>query len=214
MSTEQKSSIEVIERAMYGSVNTLIESHRNRLYFTEPAAARLMSIAGYILGLRHSGNLDFADKMADDLLARLERLAMPHYDVEFRVSKVPGMKCVLSDDGTLHGFGACWYRPIDPDRMDEIVRSHQQEIDDQRDQGETVYDTALQRAKTQLRVMESVDSSNNCYKELTHHCYSSDHGSLKVYYTFAFKGCMIYHGPGQGETFTVNLGQTLWGIHT
>ena len=34
-------------------------------------------------------------------------------------------------------------------------------------------------------------------------------------YAFAFNGGVIYHGPGRGETFTVDFGSSrMWGIHT
>jgi hypothetical protein len=36
----------------------------------------------------------------------------------------------------------------------------------------------------------------------------------KYRYVYSFNGGLLYHGPGAGETFCVNLGDSLWGIHT
>ncbi len=36
----------------------------------------------------------------------------------------------------------------------------------------------------------------------------------KHYYKYSHNGAMIYHGAGSGETFSVHIGSSLWGIHT
>lgn len=180
---------------------------------------RLASIAGYIQALVHAGQGEFAEKMWADLQDKLDWLSQHEQRVEYPVAEgvslqVPSRKVILSDDGTLHGFGFQIYRPVDWQVYSEALTRHETAIEEERKQGKTTYDTAHKRAVQELRIRETMDSSAPHSSELSERRYANDRFYM-IHYVPWYHGGLIYHGPGAGQTFTVSLDtRHFWGIHT
>ena len=230
--TEKKTVLDEFEQCAYYYTNRLFDRWKRRVYFTESGRARMGVVLGYILALKHAGQEEFAEKLAKDIDDKITQLSFPHGDmvveksvrstigedgktVETDVStKVPTRKCIVADDGTWHGFSLLWYRLLDPAAYEEVLNKHRAEIAAEREAGKDVYETAHYRTVKQLKILERVDPNAAYSEELTEYRFL-EKGQTKFYYVPAFNGGLIYHGPGAGQTFTVNLGgDCLWGIHT
>jgi hypothetical protein len=228
----KKNMIEVFENCSYSYLSRLFDHWKYRVYFTEGGKARLGAVVGYIIGLKHAGQEELAEKMAQDIHDKLSQLSLSHNDFVVertlrttvgedgkQVSKevevrVPMQKCVVSDDGTWHGFGLNWFRLLAPETYEETLKKHQADISAEREAGKEVYETAHWRTVKQLRILERIDPNAAYSEELTEYRFL-EKGQTKFYYVPGFNGGLIYHGPGAGQTFTVNIGGgCLWGIHT
>lgn len=211
----------------YGHMNRLIERWKGRVYFLDSGKARLGAVLGYIVGMVHAGQKEFAAELAANFDRNMGQLSFKHNDYEFKVTeeqdgeqiertvKVPNRKCLLGDDGTWHGFGLMWYRVLRPEVYEEKLAQFQAEIGLERADGAVVYDTAHNRVVKALDIRERLDFSSAYSEELTEHRFVGN-TFHKFYYVPSHNGGLIYHGPGHGETFSVNIssGRTLWGIHT
>jgi len=208
MSTVTENFVEECVQTGYGHLNGLFTKlSRQNILFTEAGKARLSHIYGYIAGVYAASEKDaemraFAEKLAKDLNDNLQRLnskddkATVTFSAE-ETFDVPSKKIVLSDDGTFHGFGFCCYYPVQP----LVFADTRKKFADLR----ATWDGALTAAKEELRICESVgDETLKTYTR---------HGD--VYYSFAYNGGFLYHGPGGGEVFAVTLeSNPLWSIHT
>lgn len=207
------------ENAGYDHLTRFFDRWKGRVYFSDMAKARMGCILGYILGFKHAGEPAFAEKLAEDIEAKLRFLSPPGNDREIstadnsRVVKVPQRKCILADDGTWHGFSLLWFNLIDPGTYKGHLQLAQAELDVESETGE-VFETAHQRVVKKLNIRERLDDHNKYSEELTEYRYI-DGEHRKFYYMVSHNGGLIYHGPGGGQTFTVTLDKTpLWGIHT
>ena len=228
--TETKEEVTVLSEYLelsYGHLNRLFDRWKHRVYFLDGGKARFGAILGYIIGFVHADKMDFAEELAADIDSRMGQLSYAHNDVEIVVEeekdgekvkrsvKVPNHKCIVGDDGTWHGFTLLWYRLLRPEVYDEHFAKFQAEIKAERDDGKDVYDTAHQRVVNALQIRERLDTASAYSEELTEHRYLGGQFK-KFYYVPSHNGGLIYHGPGAGETFSVNISsdRTLWGIHT
>lgn len=112
---------------LHEHLSRLIQSMRKQhVYFDESGSNRLCSILGYIAGIRHGGNVDFADCLSHQLTNALScltpngnkttvELVLKQGDSQITVpAEVPMKKVLLSDDGTFHGFSMRVYCPVSP----------------------------------------------------------------------------------------------------
>jgi hypothetical protein len=228
--TEVKEEVTVLSeylKAGHESTNRLFERWKSRVYFLEGGKARFGIIVGYILGLMHAGQEEFAGELADSIDENMNCLSHKHNDFEIVVEEetdkgkvtrtvtVPNQKCVVGDDSTWHSFNLMWYRVLRPDVYEERLAEHQAAITAEREEGKDVYETAHHRVVKALQIRERLDVHAAYSEELTEYRYiGGEH--KKIYYVPSHNGGLIYHGPGSGETFSVNIssGRTLWGIHT
>ena len=217
MTTGTKSAIETVENYVYRYTNCFHESMRRRILFTERGKARLASIMGYIVGLKHAGQTEFAEKMATEFLEVWGQVVSDQHSAvtmdDGTIFDVPDRKCIISDDGCLHSFSLLWLVPVSPQKWSETLwakkvlykQSYPEATEYQR------YVWAKAAAIEELQIVEFSTHSTSYFDQLTEERYSH-----KVYYRPQYNGGLIYHGPGAGETFTVNLGSSnrLWGVHT
>jgi hypothetical protein len=222
--TEAESTLlNELETQMHGYMGRLFERWKHRVYFLEGGKTRLGSVAGYILGLAHSGQVAFAKELAEDLDRNFNNLSRSGNNYEYKFSldetersvSVPVQKCVVGDDGTWHGFGLTWYGLLSPELYEEKLAYFQQEINHERTQKKAVYDTAHMRVVKELKIREKLDPQAVYSEEFTETRYLG-HDFKKFYYIPHYNGGLLYHGPGAGETFAINIStrRTLWSIHT
>jgi hypothetical protein len=228
--TTEKSAIEEVTDHIYSYVRRSADKHKYRLYFTDSGLARLTSIEGYLAALADTGH-ELAEALANDFYQNLDNLVGPR-NVTFNVAKdetieVPARKCLLHDDGTKHGFSLLWLYPVDPKRYDECVERHRKVIREREAEyakthrrcaecGHQEYlwgETSHELAVKSLNIRERVDPHARYSEEITDYRYAGGQ-QVKIYYTVGMNGGLIYHGPGAGQTFTTNIGNTFWGIHS
>lgn len=201
LTEEQKKFFYAICDCNQNSVHGFSEELRRKrhMYFDEYGKARLANIMGYIGGANFSGNYALGVRMATELLSVFDRLAPVNHTrvLELRDGEitVPAYKVVLSDDRTLHGFTFTKLSPVCPDRFEES--------------GKTKQDF---RIVDRFGIYESIYSDSATESVL----YEPRKNRINVYYQFAYNGGVIYHGPGAGNTFTVQVSKSsyFWGIHT
>lgn len=190
-----------------------------RLHFTKSGEARLAATLGWIVGLARGGRLPFAKSLAEDLVLSLDRLASYGGNVEpDRIAKglaygaatdawlevaervaLPRFRVVLDDDGTPGGFALSWYEGLVG-----------YEVHEKRLAGEEFHE-----ALTRLRVNESLDLS----ERVRNPKYEDGFDYVWVHYVYDWNGGLLYHGPGGGEVFAVDIGaamgrNVLWSVHT
>ena len=213
---EAKQSFETILSHMYGNVGDWSRAWRNRAYFSETGIARLASIAGYITGLAHAGQKDFALKLANNFYRNMTTLCMVDHDVEFSGYSVPTRKVLLSDDRCLHSFGFLAVRAIDPEDYEKVFKKHVKELEQEpqyKEEPWALREAAKKKAFYDLGIIAR--SCGDLYGgELTERCLN-DGKEITVYYGNSWAGGLIYHGPGAGETFSVCVGENpLWSLHS
>lgn len=201
LTEEQKTFFKDICEYNHSSVNAFsTELKLNRyMYFDEYGKARLANILGYIGGAISSGNYAFGVRMATELLSVFDRLAPVNYKKVIELHdgeiEVPAYKIIISDDRTLHGFCFSKLSPVCPDRFVESGK-----------------------AKEDFKIVERFGIYDSFYLDspTESRWYEPRNKHLDIYYRFAYNGGVIYHGPGAGNTFTVNIAKTsfFWGIHT
>lgn len=229
--TTEKPAIEKIQDHIYSYVRRSADEHKRRLYFTDTGLARLTSIEGYLAALAETGH-ELAETLANDFYNNLNNIVGSR-DITFNLSEVqdkvevPARKCLLHDDGTKHGFSLLWLYPVDPSRYDECVEGHRKAIREReaehnkthrrcKECGHQEYlwgETSHQLAVKSLKILERVDPHAQYSEEITEYRYAGGH-HVKIYYATGMNGGLIYHGPGAGQTFTTNIGNTYWGIHS
>lgn len=218
---ETTKRLELLENSMYQHLHRWCEQWKNTTLFTESGFQRLASIAGYILALRHAEKEDFAVALLNDWYSQMERLAGHTTEVKistgadkYEVVKLPSRKTVLSDDGCLHSFSFVSYFLVAPERYDERLAYHQNELDKQRS-ARQIDGTAHQAVVKELNILERLNARDPYSNELTETRYCGNR-LRQFYYCRGYNGGLIYHGPGAGENFSVLISNrpTLWSIHT
>ena len=235
--TEEKTVLDdLFFNGSYGHINSIVRHYGNHnVLFTDAGKMRLAHIVGHTLGLHHGGQEETALKLAEAIDARLKQLCYngattevtfaEHrgsnivYTDSVNKAEVPNVKAVLGDDGTFGGFNVSWYRPIAPQRYDEVLQQAQTMKDEtpkeEVDKVRVEFYSVQELTHKMLKVTERVNPYETYSDELTQHAYVPGIGSTKVYYTFSHPGGLLYHGPGGGEVFAVTLGDVgPWGIHT
>ena len=180
-------------RAAYGRSGGVVGEYK-RLVFTPEGEARVMQIAGWLMGLTHAGRRDLAEKMAEDINAQFAYLNEygGMMETEFEdgspVPNVPRYMVSIGDDGTFGGFTVAWYRafregsPEDGDRHGCLRNRWDNLVDHSR------WGPQKEGAPREL---------------------------VKFLYRFTMNGGLLYHGPAGGETFSVTVGTPrFWSIHT
>lgn len=169
------------------------EPHAKILVFTSSGRARLTSICGWLVGLYQGGQEEFANHAASELAKTFDYLAYhtmcPYETPHGWAGLVPSSRVLISDDGTFNGFSFVKGAPL---LFQEMHHGDSKALPDLR---YTMWapDDQLERLRQQhIPTDFSVD------------------------YSRAIVGGMIYHGPSvRGHnTFTVNTGNSLWGLHT
>lgn len=179
-------------RAAYGRSGNLTYKYKN-LVFTPEGEARVMMIAGWITGLIHAGQFELATAVAADINSNLEYLngyggdVTDTFEEGAPVKGVPRYVVQLSDDGTFGGFNVAWYRA-----MEESL------VSDDNEKG------LLSDRWGGRHTISRWNPNPFPVRE-----------SKRYVYRFDFSGGLLYHGPGGGEVFSVNVGSSrFWGIHT
>lgn len=191
------SAIAFMEHLCYGYISdsTLSERYGYGVKFNDRAVGRFGLIAGWIVGLHESGQVEFARKAARDIDERLQFLGtfakgdeMQHTDRGF--VRCPTFKVAITDDGTLHGFSFCVYRAVP--RTGSAPDNRNRDMDE--------LTVVYKRDETgELRpVYDSLGYTERAF----------------VDYQFAWNGAVIYHGPRRGESLEIDEYRNLWGIHT
>lgn len=220
MSTDTASMVEEYVALGYGHINCIFTKlARQNILFTEAGKARLTHIYGFMHGVYATSEDNpemraFAEKLAVDLYYKLDSLTDPTNKVEIKLNegsyadkkgltwKVPRTKVVLSDDGTLHGFGIVNYHPVQPAVVAEKYKQLNAEGDDEYGQN---WNKALEELKIQQHV-NSTNTSSETLSEWTKDGY--------VYYSYGTVGGLIYHGPAGQEVFSVLPdANPLWSIN-
>lgn len=203
-------------RAFIGNAsgNTLVGSdymHSTGLYFTTAGRRRLASIQGWLLGLAQAGRIDQAFVRARELVGRfayLNNYGPNNYwgwdesagtwtllgdeepdenDHGFTsVHAVPRYRVLLSDDLTLHGFSVLWGVFVPEEDGERPLQGEGGHVFSHAVIGKTTRDAPFYARRKSFVL------------------------------SFAFNGGLLYHGPGGGETFAVNIGDAdrFWSIHT
>ena len=224
MSIEQQApALSNIEEAMYGWVGNWAENWKYRLYATDAGSARLSAIVGYLTGLKHGGQPDLAEQMAQDFTRNLDRLTQigQKCDIstgedEDEIACVPSCKVILHDDGCFHSFRFVLFRPISPLTYQACYDKHDEELQAEGEENPSVK-IIHDRVVRELNIREQVNPADKYSPELTEYCYVGA-WRYRVFYVESYHGGLIYHGPGAGQTFTVSLAshesRNFWGIHT
>jgi len=220
---------------LYTYIRRSADKYKRKLYFTDTGLARLTSIEGYLAALAETGH-KLATPMAEDFYRNLDRVVQDH-DVEFvvrgtgtdkeRTVKVPSRKCLIGDDGTKHGFSLLWLFPVDPEVYDDRIKHHREGIRREDEEFEKAHpsckkcghqeyrwsETSHELTVKDLKIFERVDPHAQYSEEITEFRFVNGM-QVRIYYRVGMNGGMIYHGPGAGQTFTTNIGNQFWGIHT
>jgi len=197
-------------------------SRFKNLYFFDSGASRLSNIAGWLQGMAHVSEegRTFSKKAALAFLKTLDYLNSYGGDMEVNtaggVVTVPRYRVTLNDDGILNSFSILWYRAITNKQRHEKAQA--------------IFDTRISPTEQLVtntdrlweQSLKEAEDQIGLFDKLTIHRFYR-HGSSSesevVYYGRAFNGGLIYHGPGAGETFSVNLDpaaarEHLWSVHT
>ena len=133
--TKVEGSLDRLEQRLYSYVAGLSDNLRRRIVFTNSGLMRLASVIGYIVGMKHGGQVESAETMATEFLDRLENWIVQPEETEFTLDdgqkvKVPSRKCILGDDGCLHSFTLLWMAPIDPNIFNTVLWAKQKEYEE------------------------------------------------------------------------------------
>ena len=178
--------------AAYGRVGSVTNQYRN-IVFTPESEARVMMIAGWITGLLHAGQVELAEKIAEDINSNLEYLngyggtEQAAFEDGSAVLNVPRYMVSIGDDGSFGGFTVNWYRAFREGGPEDVDRSGML-----RNRWDSLVDNCRWGQQTE-----------------------GPREVVKFLYRFSMNGGLLYHGPGGGETFSVNVGTPrFWSIHT
>jgi hypothetical protein len=178
-------------RAVSSYVESLLDYNRN-LIFTTSGAMRLACIAGWIQGVAEAGQRDYAEHLAACLADQL-RYACPNDEKseDYFGGPHPVRRCVLSDDGSRHGFSLLWYGIADRAKMEERYGK----------------DSTKWHQHTNQRL---------CFFTPFSRWYDTDADRYSAApYVFSYNGGLLWHGAGD-NSFSVTLcgGDNPWSIHT
>jgi len=226
-------NLNFVTKMSTGSVDGYVVGHRWPTLFFEPSgAARLANIAGWLTGLSMGGQTQHAEKLANDICAKLDYLngfggnigpetvvdGLPDYlrqipewraawleVMELRPAKLPAYRVVLSDDGTFGGFRLAWYAGMTTTQV--WAKEAEEDAGD--------FDNILRR----LRVRKDLEQYIMRRRpELVRSGMGGEdtYGYVFVHYGYAFNGGLLLHGMGQ-ETFAVDISDDSgphWSVHT
>ena len=217
MNTELEEKTAVNDKVlswMYGYVSDWATVWRGRAYFTESGIGRLTSIAGYITGLLHAEKTEFAQELITDFHRNMDYLCLTDQTDDYNGHVVPSRKVLIGDDRTFHSFSFRVLYPIAPETFKKCYDKNLSEIEnDTKVPEEDKARRAREKTIVELQIIEK-SVSDSYYNVLTEIRY--DNGLRReVFYGKGWNGGLIYHGPGQGETFSVCIGnKTLWSVHS
>lgn len=177
------------QEALVSYTNILLRFNQG-LIFTQTGAMRLAAIAGWIEGLASAGQKEYAQQLRGYLSDRLRQLIPEVTRSDEYIECGSGLRkhvCVLSDDGSTHGFSVCWYLLAN---REVLLRDHGPLICDWYSPSLTWFSP---------------------YQQFLEEQRTSQHGP----YRFQMNGGLIWHGPG-ANSFSVTLAQygNPWSIHT
>ena len=115
----QARNFEFVRTAIYSHLDGAVEDRwagwrfNNAVVFTDAARMRLGSIFGWITAMVYHDE-PFAIKAADEICSQLDNLrnyggSTRHISTMANNYEVSNYRIRLHCDGTLHGFGVCWY---------------------------------------------------------------------------------------------------------
>ena len=192
--TKTNEALEFVAQCLYK--NTNIHSFSNRwsnISFTESGACRMMSIVGYIVAMVHFGKVEEAESYANELVELFDRLNATNQVKHPTIAHDGSPNEITIPDGKV-----------------------------------VIADDANLHSFSFARYFYSPGDGWKQYHEIKD---AIDKGELEpragwffedkptyagALYKYSYNGGIIFHGPGQGETFTVDIGSgdNLWGIHT
>jgi len=213
--TEIGEQLEKLLNKNYSYMSRIAE-YKN-LYFSESGKCRLSNILGWINGLVSAGKTDLANALAEDLEHKLETLNQSRDNVELygniQTSEelndlndtvlVPSKKVILSDDGTFNSFGFLTLFPVSPEKYNQTFWEMRAKYSN--------YNVAVEETEKKLRIVKELDGKDIIGQWAVA---QESRISVKVFYSAGYNGGLIYHGPAAGETFTTNIGNKYWGLHT
>ena len=175
-----------IAKFNYGHLTSFgLATEWRSIRFTESGVSRFARICGWLWGLAMAGKAKEANHLAGEILEQLAYLDGYGGDIDM--------------DTTFQSRFA-----------DRKVPQYQIELsDDGTFNGFSICWYLAVPMGTQREGMRFNDSFD---KELTR--YDPAYQTALVKYAYAFNGGLLYHGPGGGEVFAINLGSRPWGIHT
>lgn len=178
--------------AAYGRSGGVTSLYKN-IVFTVEGEARVMQIAGWLMGLTHAGKRDLAEQIAADINSNLEYLNGygGMMETEFEdgspIPNVPRYMVSIGDDGTFGGFTVAWYRAFREGSAEDGDRHGCL-----RNRWEGLVDHPRWGPQTE-----------------------GPREMVRFLYRFSMNGGLLYHGPCGGETFSVLVGTPrFWSIHT
>ena len=226
MTNKITTASEFLTRLCYGYVSeyALRDRYGYALHLSPNGLARVGQIAGWITGLRHAGQPEMADKLAEDFDRVLKQACASGESVDVPVVgsysgepegsvRVPRMKVVVGDDGTFGGFTLAWYGLVMPERVAEVAK----EIDPTAwtSDEDGVWRRALDAAHAKLNTRKELEEYRTYRPASRPPEDNSPYNGVYVHYGFMYNGGMLYSGPGGGEIFSVNLTPVSgWSIHT
>ncbi len=222
MNTELETKcLESVMNSMHGLVSDWSKRWRGRAYFQETGATRLASIVGYMAGLAHAGQAEFAERLAQDFYRNMANLCMEEHAIDYDGRMVPARKVILFDDRCIHSFGFTVLSPVMPRDFKQVYNLNLESLKNDPDLKDLYGDhehifarRARQKTIEDLRIVEK--AGNDSYPNEITERYWINGEERFAYYGNPWHGGLIYHGPGSGETFSVVVGsgKTLWSLHS
>lgn len=189
-------ALDTVSHMMRGTVSSSISDRWGTLraygcgiQFTPGGETRVASILGWILGMAHGGNIEFARILAKDFLRHLDH---------FRDST--SREDTLVDPRSLENLTSIKL----PYLSDNLVPSIFYELGDDGD----LHDFWFIRWAL-CRNQDSAREHDNRHRQ-----FSVGYYRTPLLYRCDYNGGLLYHGPGAGEKFSVTLNPVLWQIHT
>ena len=179
--------------AAYGRASHLTNTYCN-IVFTPEAEGRVAQIAGWLVGLTHAGKRAEAEQIAEDINANLAYLngyggmVESEFEDGSPILNVPRYMVQLGDDCSFGGFTVNWYRAFREGGPEDGDR----------------HGCLRSRWESLADHPRWGPQKEGAPREL-----------VRYLYRFSMNGGLLYHGPGGGETFSVNVGTPrFWSIHT
>ena len=215
------------------------------LHFTERGLWRYQVICGWIAGLYQAGQAQLATKAANDLWAALKRLNDYGHTTNYEGAEMRDWRVSVSDDGTMNGFNLAFFRLVNPEvfeskrseiyeglkgdseycskmtvklfvYVDEVEPSTAKDLvaRAREEKNRTLFENAYMRALKDLKVTKELTvrvTRPEGYEGVPYW-----NRTEEAHYSFSHNAGLIYRGPGQGETFSVNIGtgSEFWSLHT
>jgi hypothetical protein len=108
------------------------EPVNKHIVFTKNGRERLLQVCGWLVGLSHGGQKQFASEAASDFYSKLSYLAANKELTDVTISdqtvKVPVKKILIDDDGFFNCFSFCAAYPMSTEETSENVISTLEEL--------------------------------------------------------------------------------------